>query len=176
MPGHRLPTRRGGAQGQSRSERRHAAPRVSRWRKEGRDWRALLDMALENKPVAPTPPEFLAELQLRVDSHHRSVAAALKLLRADFAAGKPIPGYGTWSEWWMRQHPTRKLPKVFPGVYPTGFHPRTLRRKPRSVEVSPNRPNTRDDGSEEAAPACFSAAGSAPGRERCGMTRSTITS
>ena len=71
----------------------------SRWRKEGRDWRALLDMALENKPVAPTPPEFLAELQLRVDSHHRSVAAALKLLRADFAAGKPIPGHGTWQEW-----------------------------------------------------------------------------
>jgi hypothetical protein len=101
----------------------------SKWRKEGKDWRALLDMALENKPVAPTPPEFLAELQLRADAHHRSIAGALKLLRADFAAGKPIPGYGTWQEWWMRTHPTRTLPKHFNGVYPVGFHPRTLRRK-----------------------------------------------
>lgn len=100
----------------------------SEWRKSKHDWRVLIDQALEIKPFAGMPQEFIDEVQLRVDANHRSIAAALKMLRADWVKGKEIPGYGTWREFWTRTKPGRAIPRHC-NTYPDGWSVRNLRRK-----------------------------------------------
>lgn len=99
-----------------------------KWRKCRNDWRELIDNALEQKQPGAMPQEFIDEVQLRCDANARSIAAALKMLRADWMSNKPIPGYGTWGEWWMRTHPGRKVPRHC-STYPDGWSTRNLRRK-----------------------------------------------
>lgn len=99
----------------------------STWRKT-RDWRDLIDQALEYKPAAGMPQAFLDHLQERCDANIRSIQAALKKIRAAWVAGESIPGYGTWREHWMRQHPGRNCPRTCPG-WPNGWSPENLRRK-----------------------------------------------
>ena len=98
------------------------------WRDSRFDWRVLIDQALEIKPNAPMPQEFLEDLQIRVDANHRSVAAALKNLRAEWIKGHEIPGYGNWKTWWARTRPGRPFPKHC-NTYPDGWSSRNLRRK-----------------------------------------------
>lgn len=98
------------------------------WRDSHHDWRVLIDQALEIKPFAGMPQEFLDAVQDRVDANHRSVSAALKMLRADWIKGETIPGYGTWREYWTRTKPGRPLPKHC-NTYPDGWSSRNLRRK-----------------------------------------------
>ncbi len=137
-----------------------------RWRKAGKDWRELLDGALENNPHAETPQEFLDHLQDQADANHRSISAAIKTIRSDYARGKAIPGYGTWREVWMRTHPGRALPKHFHGTYPDGWHKRTLLRK---VDKSAARRKAQIQGLSAARKHMphvkLSRVGSAPGRE-----------
>lgn len=98
------------------------------YRNAGRDWRAFVDQALEFQPTCSFPADFLRHLQQRVDANGRSIEVAIKKLRADWALGRPIPGYGTWKDWWKRQHPGLSLPPTCPG-YPAGWSVRNLRRK-----------------------------------------------
>lgn len=98
----------------------------SAWRKS-RDWRALVDQALENKPTAAMPAEFVEELNRRADRNGRSIEQALKGIRRDWIMGEHIPGFGTWKDWWKRTKPGRPLPAVAPEP-PTGWTTRNLRR------------------------------------------------
>lgn len=98
------------------------------YRKQGSDWRTLIDNALENKPCEQLPEAFLAEVQRRVDGQQRSVERALKSLRTDWTLGREIPGYGTWRDWWRLKFPHRSLPSSAPG-HPKGWSTRNLRRK-----------------------------------------------
>lgn len=99
-----------------------------RFREAGRDWRTAINYALEIRPSSSLPKEFLTHLQQRVDANGRSVAAALKKLHSDWTLGRPIPGYGTWRDWWKLQHPGLSVPSTCPGP-PFAWSQRNLRRK-----------------------------------------------
>lgn len=112
-----------------------------KWRKS-KDWRDLIDNALEHQPLEKLPEAFLAEVQSRADAQGRSVEQALKSIRTDWTLGKSIPGYGTWREYWMRKYPHRSLPQIAPG-HPTGWSTRNLRRK---LDNSPFRAKAQKEG------------------------------
>jgi hypothetical protein len=93
-----------------------------------KDWRVLIDNALEYTPAAKLPSEFIAHLQVTADANIRSIEQALKKVRRDWTLGLHIPGYGTWQEWHQRTHPGRPLPRTAP-PHPHGWTTRNLRRK-----------------------------------------------
>jgi hypothetical protein len=101
--------------------------KYAEWLKS-RDWRCLIDKALEYKPAQQMPQAFIDHVQEQADKHSRSIQMALKKIRASWVAGESLPGYGTWREWWLRQHPGKKPPRVCPG-FPLGWSPENLRRK-----------------------------------------------
>lgn len=93
----------------------------------GRDWRALVDNAVEYTPASGgLPAEFIAEVQRRVDENGRSVEMALKMLRHEWAKGASVPGFGTWREWWRRTRPFLPVPPACPGL-PRGWSSSNLR-------------------------------------------------
>lgn len=94
----------------------------------GRDWRCLIDRALEWSPVTKMPQEFLDYVQEQVNLNKRSVETALKKIRARWTAGQSIPGYGTWQEHFQRTHPGRRLP-AHCREHPLGWTTRNLRKK-----------------------------------------------
>ncbi len=89
------------------------------------DWRALVA-----DYCGPTsqPAEFVQELKRCAELNQRSIGEALRQIRERFAAGEPIPGYGTWIDWYRKEWPTSPLPKVFPRRFPSGWSLRNLRR------------------------------------------------
>ena len=93
-----------------------------------RDWRILIDNALEYQPLNKFPAEFIEHLQQCVDANTRSIETALKKIRRDWTYGLHIPGYGTWKQWYKRTHPGRPLPSTVP-AHPVGWTTRNLRRK-----------------------------------------------
>ena len=99
----------------------------SDWRKS-RDWRCLIDQALEYKPAETMPRDFIDYLNAEADKNGRSITSAIKHIRRDWTLGKDIPGYGTWQAWWKRTHPGRPLPRIAPG-FPNGWTTRNLSRK-----------------------------------------------
>jgi hypothetical protein len=98
------------------------------YRDSGNDWHSLV---LGYKgPVTAQPREFLQYVQRTAEENQRSMAAAFDLIRNLWREGHPIPGYGTWVEYYMGQFPERPLPKHWPaGFYPQGWSDRTLYRK-----------------------------------------------
>jgi len=98
------------------------------YRASGSDWRALIDRAMEAKPISGMPLAFIEEIQRRVDANGRSAEIAIKLLRADSTQGRTVPGYGTWRDWWQATKPHLPVPAVCPG-YPHGWTVRNLMRK-----------------------------------------------
>lgn len=93
-----------------------------------RDWRCLIDGALEYKPSTSLPAEFIDHLNTEVDQNGRSMLAVIKRIRAAWTQGKHIPGYGTWQQHWRRIHPGRPMPRIAP-EHPTGWTPRNLHRQ-----------------------------------------------
>jgi len=93
-----------------------------------KDWRVLIDHALEYQPSSPLPGAFIDHLQTVADANIRSIESALKKLRRDWTLGLPIPGYGTWQEWHARTHPNRPMPRTAP-PHPVAWSTRNLRRK-----------------------------------------------
>jgi hypothetical protein len=93
-----------------------------------KDWRVMIDNALEYKPTAAFPADFIEHLQQAADANIRSIETALKKIRRDWTLGLPIPGYGTWMDWHQRTHPGRPLPRTAP-PHPPGWTTRNLRRK-----------------------------------------------
>jgi hypothetical protein len=100
--------------------------KYSAYRDAGGDWRTLVP---NYKPPQKQPPEFVTFVKKLIEDNHRSTKAALRVLRDQlWAAGEPVPGYGTWMEWYVRTWPGQALPKHFPRLYPSGWSVRNLRR------------------------------------------------
>lgn len=93
-----------------------------------RDWRVAIDWRLEGRNAKNGKPDaFLEYLQYRVDENGRSVDMELKQIRAEWKNGNAIPGYGTWRQWFQKQHPGLTAPSHCPG-YPPGWSKVQLRR------------------------------------------------
>lgn len=78
------------------------------WLRTG--WRAL-QRGFDNGRE-PLPKEFLEHFRGLAEQNSRSVRQAMEALYRDWAAGKHIPGYGTFAEWYLTQYPDRDLPRV----------------------------------------------------------------
>lgn len=78
------------------------------WLRTG--WRALR-RGFDNGRV-PLPKEFLEHFRALAEQNSRSVRQAMEVLYRDWAAGRHIPGYGTFAEWYLTQYPDRDLPRV----------------------------------------------------------------
>lgn len=75
------------------------------------------------------PEEFVQELTRRVEENKRVASVELEALRADWLAGKEIPGYGTWATAWAKSNPGEALPESCPEwFFPAGWSDRQLRR------------------------------------------------
>jgi len=90
-------------------------------------WRALV---AGYKGPKCLPPEFTSYVKALAEDNHRSMAEAWELLRTEiWPSGRPVPGYGSWSEWYLATWPDRPLPKVCPRrVFPDGWSERNLYR------------------------------------------------
>jgi hypothetical protein len=89
-------------------------------------WCALIK---DYKGPSSQPPEFITFVRRLAEDNHRSMAEAFELLRLEiWPSGQPVPGYGTWMEYYSKQHPERPLPRAFPRIYPPGWSERNLLR------------------------------------------------
>jgi hypothetical protein len=66
------------------------------------------------------PMAFVQHLRALMESNARSMKQAMNQIKRDWFAGKSIPGFGTWQEWFLTQWPERDLPSVCPGT-PRGW-------------------------------------------------------
>ncbi len=98
------------------------------WREYRRsnDWKILLNDYQGTKD--PLPADFLEELRRRIEKNKRVAAPVFKELRREWAAGKVIPGYGTWRDHWAKVHGD-DAPEFFPDdFFPRGWDERNLYR------------------------------------------------
>lgn len=92
----------------------------------GGDWRTLIK---GYKGPHQQPAEFTQHVKRVAEENHRSQAEAFHQLRAQWQAGHPIPGYGTWVEYYLSQYPDRPLPRSCPrGFFPAGWSTGNLYR------------------------------------------------
>jgi hypothetical protein len=95
----------------------------------GRDWRALVDDALEASNQSGIPQAFIEHLQAHyVDKSTRGVKAGITRMLLEWTQGKKMPGYGTWRDWFTATSPALPMPADCPG-YPKGWTERNLLRK-----------------------------------------------
>jgi hypothetical protein len=93
----------------------------------GHDWRVLIDAARAKQYTeAAQPAEFVKFWKQLVAAHKRSILQArAELLRIwttgvnDQGKRTEVPGYGTWQNWYARNHPGEPLPLDPP--IPTGW-------------------------------------------------------
>jgi hypothetical protein len=88
------------------------------WLQGGRSWTALKRWYRHDTTLPEAFVDFLRTLVLK---EFRSRTQALAKLRAMWAAGEPVPGYGTWREWFARTWPQADVPAGFCGDYPPGW-------------------------------------------------------
>jgi hypothetical protein len=82
------------------------------------DWRILVDYARctllqrfeDEEHGTFLPKEFIEYLKGLFQSNQRKSKPAIRLLYRIWRAGESIPGYGTWQEWFMDNHPHHPLP------------------------------------------------------------------
>ena len=93
------------------------------WQKSGRKSASLLPNYDANTNANVMPDALIAEIQRLAsvetgarDKNQKGVepTAIWKKLTKLWRAGEPIPGVGTWQEWWAAKHPTLPLPTVPP--------------------------------------------------------------
>jgi hypothetical protein len=90
------------------------------------NWRVLLK---DYRAPSQQSDDFKELVKGLIEENHRSVAEALAVLRDElWAAGAAIPGIGTWRDWWQKVFPSISVPAQFPGIFPTGWTVRNLRR------------------------------------------------
>lgn len=90
------------------------------------DWRCLV---AAYKGPSTLPEIFEQYVKRLAEDNHRSMAEAWELLRQQWQQGHPIPGYGTWVEYYLSLYPDRPMPKHWPrGFYPAGWSKRNLYR------------------------------------------------
>lgn len=109
------------------------------------DWRCLVDKARCNKSQrgeeedrdVNLPKDFTEHLKGLFQSNKRKSAPAIRLLYRQWQAGDSIPGYGTWQEWFMDNHPHHPLPLQCPPDLPRGWSRQNLSRYiPEDAELA----------------------------------------
>lgn len=93
------------------------------WRNSGFDWRAV---ARHYGNESSLPADFVDYLRTRALKEHRSRKQAMHKIYEAWRGGQPVPGYGTWREWFAAQWPDRDVPKHFAGDYPRGWSQSTF--------------------------------------------------
>jgi len=88
------------------------------WKGAGRDWRVL---ARKYRRESSLPGEFVDFLRALVLREHRSRKQAIHRVREAWREGRPVPGYGTWREWFASTWPDRDVPKHFANDWPNGW-------------------------------------------------------
>jgi hypothetical protein len=66
------------------------------------------------------PATFIQHLRALMENNARSMKQAMNLIKREWYAGRDIPGYGAWQQWFLTQWPERDLPVVCPGT-PKGW-------------------------------------------------------
>lgn len=109
------------------------------------DWRCLVDKARCNKSQrgededrdVHLPKDFIEHLKGLFQSNKRKSEPAIRLLYRQWQAGDSIPGYGTWQEWFLDNHPHHPLPPQCPPDLPRGWSRPNLRRYiPEDAELA----------------------------------------
>jgi hypothetical protein len=89
------------------------------WTERGRKASALIPKYKSPAHVERMPDELAREIQIRAtkkyggrDKHQKGIDATTlhKFLATDWRAGKPLPGLGTWQQWWAHRHPGLPAP------------------------------------------------------------------
>lgn len=112
------------------------------WRRH-HDWTLHIDRrcskTLQRMPeedASLRSTEFTDYWHALCEDYKRSTSGALRELKRRFKAGSPIPGYGTWRDWYAVAFPGAPMPAMCPG-YPKGWSDRTLYRlKPSKVMLA----------------------------------------
>ncbi len=100
--------------------------------KKTKDWRVLVP---QWRGPSAMPAEFVEEFRRRTEANKRSnpARAVMQQIKADWAAGQSIPGYGTWREFFATQFPERDMPERYPlGFFPGGWSQSNLYTKQSS--------------------------------------------
>ncbi|MDX2193123.1 MAG: hypothetical protein NW201_07205, partial [Gemmatimonadales bacterium] len=87
------------------------------WRTDG--WRALL-RGYRGKDREHVPAEFVEHFKAMAEQNCRSMRQAMAAIVRQWMLGEPIPGYGTWREWYAKKYPLRPIPESCPEV-PRGW-------------------------------------------------------
>lgn len=88
------------------------------FRKTG-DWRVLIH---KYRGAPALPSAFVEFFRMRVEQNVRGARAAMIDIKAAWAAGESIPGFGTWREYYTDRFPERDIPERYPyGFYPAGW-------------------------------------------------------
>lgn len=110
--------------------------RYQAYKRSGGDWRELVNRALLGGTTTATlvtkrtalPEAFVEHWRMLGESNARKWKPAHRALIRDWRQGLPIPGYGTWQEWFLREFPTRTLPILCPEDLPRGWGYENLMR------------------------------------------------
>jgi hypothetical protein len=97
-----------------------------------KDWRVLVP---QWRGPSALPVEFVEEFRRRTEANKRSnpARAVMMQIKAEWAAGGSIPGYGTWREFYATQFPERDMPERYPlGFFPRGWSQSNLYTKQSS--------------------------------------------
>jgi hypothetical protein len=106
------------------------------WKHGG--WRALINANLEPAD-RKQPTEFVEFFRYLCQKNQRCTSQAIVRLRALWRDGEAIPGYGTWRDHWMQEHPHSCIPQVCT-FYPRGWNVRNLHRyAPTKFEIKATR-------------------------------------
>ncbi len=100
------------------------------WRNAKCDWRVLVR---NYRGPAALPVEFVEFLRMKIEQNARCASQAMAQIKAAWAHGESIPGYGTWREWYLTEWPDRDVPESYPlGVFPAGWSKSNLYTKQSS--------------------------------------------
>jgi hypothetical protein len=80
-------------------------------------WRALVRGYIGPKKLEG---EFIEWLRAEMDANARSISAQIEVAKRMWREGAAIPGYGTWQDWFAREHPDFDMPARCPG-FPRGW-------------------------------------------------------
>ena len=96
------------------------------------DWRVLVP---RYRGPDALPPEFVEYFRKRCEQNKREnpARAVMMQIRDEWASGKPIPGYGTWFQYFQSTFVDRDVPERYPyGFFPRGWSQSNLYTKQSS--------------------------------------------
>lgn len=84
-----------------------------------KDWRVLVH---KYRGAPALPKEFVEWFRMRVEQNNRGARSVMQQIKAEWAAGQAIPGFGTWRDYFAETYPERDVPERYPyGFFPKGW-------------------------------------------------------